>query len=555
MASPARDRRRCAAPWISRGPAASPPGPNPAGGLRHPGRRGGTSSREGYARGAGGRHAEVVALARPRRAGHAVRTAVVTLEPCNHTGRTGPCTEALIAAGVGRVVFAQSDPNPVARGRCARPCGRRASTSRAACWPTDARAVQPDVDVRRRARSPVRHLEVRRHPRRPQRRRRRLQPVDHLGRCRASRRPPPARRVRRGPRRHRHRPGRRPASHRARRRRHRRRRGRCSRCASVDGAAAHRPPVPPCSTTRPTPSHLATRRDPAEALAARCSVRDRQHVWLEGGPTLAGGVRPGRAGRPDRAYLAPALLGAGRAGAGRTPVSRRSTDAVRLDVDDVTRIGPGPRGSPHRTGRRDDRRCSPESSRSWASRRRRSARRMPPGCTVRGPTVTTDAVPGDSIAVNGVCLTVVDAADGAFTADVMRETLRPVRPGATSARWPGQPRTGRPRRRTGSAGTSCRATSTASARCSSRTPGDRWEVVRIGLPDDWRATSSRRARSPSTACRSRSSEVGDGWFEVSLIPTTLSSTTSGAVRSVTAVNLEVDVIAKYVERLLDGRVA
>ena len=70
---------------------------------------------EGYHRGAGTAHAEVAALLE---AGQAARgaTAVVTLEPCAHTGRTGPCTEALIAAGVSRVVFAQPDPNPLASG-------------------------------------------------------------------------------------------------------------------------------------------------------------------------------------------------------------------------------------------------------------------------------------------------------------------------------------------------------------------------------------------------------------------------------------------------------
>lgn len=74
---------------------------------------------EGYHRGAGSPHAEADALAR---AGEAARgaTAVVTLEPCNHTGRTGPCSEALVAAGVRRVVFAQGDPNPVAAGGAAR---------------------------------------------------------------------------------------------------------------------------------------------------------------------------------------------------------------------------------------------------------------------------------------------------------------------------------------------------------------------------------------------------------------------------------------------------
>jgi diaminohydroxyphosphoribosylaminopyrimidine deaminase/5-amino-6-(5-phosphoribosylamino)uracil reductase len=95
-----------------------PLGPNPRVGCVLLGPDG-TTIAEGFHRGAGTAHAEAAALAE---AGDAARgaTAVVTLEPCNHTGRTGPCSEALVAAGVRRVVYAQPDANPVAVGGAGR---------------------------------------------------------------------------------------------------------------------------------------------------------------------------------------------------------------------------------------------------------------------------------------------------------------------------------------------------------------------------------------------------------------------------------------------------
>ena len=286
---------------------------------------------EGYHRGAGGPHAEVDALVA---AGGRARgaTAVVTLEPCNHLGRTGPCAQALIAAGIVRVVFGQHETNPVARGgaeafraagvdveggvladeaRTVNPTwtfavehgrpfvtwkfaatldGRSAAADGTSRWITspearaDVHRLRAECDVVLVGTGTVLADDPRLTVRGDDDTavQRAVQPLRAVMGLRSI-----------------------PA-----------------RAAVLDEAAET--------------VHLAT-RDPERALRD-LFVRDRQHVWLEGGPTLAGAFV--HAGVVDRvvAYLAPALLGAGPAAladAGVTTVSR----AVRLDIDDVTRVG------------------------------------------------------------------------------------------------------------------------------------------------------------------------------------------------------------------------
>ncbi len=103
-------RRAARIAWRGHGGAE----PNPMVGCVVLGPDGGFAA-EGYHRRCGGPHAEVEALAR---AGARARggTAIVTLEPCNHQGRTGPCSQALIRAGIARVAYACGDPNPAAAG-------------------------------------------------------------------------------------------------------------------------------------------------------------------------------------------------------------------------------------------------------------------------------------------------------------------------------------------------------------------------------------------------------------------------------------------------------
>ncbi len=170
--------------------------------------------------------------------------------------------------------------------------------------------------------------------------------------------------------------------------------------------------------------------------------------------------------------------------------------------------------------------------------------------TVSGPLVTADARAGDSIAVNGVCLTVVDVhSDGTFSTDVMRETLHRSSLGALV---PGSPvnleRAATPNTRLG--GHLVQGHVDATGEILSRTPSQHWELVRISLP----ATIARYVVAKGSITVDGVSltvaALDAESFTVSLIPTTLAVTTLGRARTGTPVNLEVDVIAKYVERLV-----
>lgn len=173
--------------------------------------------------------------------------------------------------------------------------------------------------------------------------------------------------------------------------------------------------------------------------------------------------------------------------------------------------------------------------------------------TIRGALVTSDARHGDSIAVNGVCLTVVDVLpEGGFTADVMAETLNRSSLAALSASSPvNLERAAAVNSRLG--GHIVQGHVDGTGTVLSRTPSQHWEVVRIALPAALSRYVVEKGSITVDGVSLTVSAVGDDWFEVSLIPTTLALTTLGRAQPGTPVNLEVDVIAKYVERLLGDR--
>ncbi|WP_435799722.1 bifunctional diaminohydroxyphosphoribosylaminopyrimidine deaminase/5-amino-6-(5-phosphoribosylamino)uracil reductase RibD [Streptomyces goshikiensis] len=313
----------------------------------------GTVVGEGWHQRAGGPHAEVHAL---RAAGPAARggTAYVTLEPCNHTGRTGPCAQALIEAGVTRVVYAVSDPNPQASGGGAtlRAAGiateagllEQEAEEGNAAWLTSVRRGRPHVlwkyaatldgriaaadGTSRWISSPESRADVHRL------RAEADAVVVGSGTLRAD---DPHLAVR-------GRPGTDPADQPLR--------------VVLDTRATVRPGARVLDDAAPTLIAVAEDADtghlpgvdlvrlPADAngisvhaLLAELHRRGVRSVLLEGGPTLAGAFVA--AGAVDKVvgYLAPVLLGAGRTALGDAGIDTIA-DALRLRITETVRIGP-----------------------------------------------------------------------------------------------------------------------------------------------------------------------------------------------------------------------
>lgn len=170
---------------------------------------------------------------------------------------------------------------------------------------------------------------------------------------------------------------------------------------------------------------------------------------------------------------------------------------------------------------------------------------------VRAEKVLGGVSHGDSIAVSGVCLTVIESGADFFVADVMAETLRH----STAGSWaPGTSvnleRAAQLGDRLG--GHIVQGHVDHTAEILSVTPGEQWQVVRISLPDQVAPLVVHKGSICVDGVSLTVSALGEGWFEVSLIPETLRATTLGLKNPGDAVNLESDMLARHVQRLLEA---
>ena len=169
--------------------------------------------------------------------------------------------------------------------------------------------------------------------------------------------------------------------------------------------------------------------------------------------------------------------------------------------------------------------------------------------SIRAPQTVSDARLGDSIAINGVCLTIAELDGDIFCADVMQESLDRTGLGQLKegARVNVEPAL-LPTTRLG--GHMMQGHVDGTARLVSREHSEHWDVLRFSLPRELTQYVVEKGSIAVNGTSLTVSAVGKDWFEVSLIPTTLRETTHGESQPGDIVNLEVDVLAKYVEKML-----
>lgn len=174
--------------------------------------------------------------------------------------------------------------------------------------------------------------------------------------------------------------------------------------------------------------------------------------------------------------------------------------------------------------------------------------------TVTAPLAVSDAAHGDSIAVSGVCLTVIDRDDASFTADVMRQTIEMSTLGTLT---PGSPvnveRAMAAHGRLG--GHIVQGHVDGTGAVLAVRPGAQWQVLRIALPAALAALVVDKGSITVdgvslTVSAASAPDAADHWFEVSLIPETIAATTLAARIPGDRVNLETDILARHVRRLL-----
>jgi riboflavin synthase len=168
--------------------------------------------------------------------------------------------------------------------------------------------------------------------------------------------------------------------------------------------------------------------------------------------------------------------------------------------------------------------------------------------TVRAPLATSDAKHGDSISVSGVCLTVVDQGPDWFTADVMGVTIAMSTLGEVAVGdLVNIERAAQVGDRLG--GHIVQGHIDGTSTVLTVTPQDGWTVVRFSLDAEHAPLVARKGSIAVSGVSLTVSAVGDDWFEVSLIPETLTATTLGALEPGDRVNIETDILARHVLRM------